>query len=273
VNIVCIGAHPDDCEFHAGGTCSKWARIGHRVLLVSLTNGDIGHYESGGMPLVRRRTAEAKRAAKIAGCEAAVLDYHDGELQPSLALRRDVVRLIRQWQADLVLCHRPNDYHPDHRYASLAVQDAAFMVTVPGFCPDTPRLEHNPVFVYMHDRFQRPVPFRCDIAVDVDDAMTAKWDMLDAMESQVYEWLPWLHGKRAKVPKDRLARKQWLIKSWDGLFRAPAEKARKELTAWYGATHAKKVRYAELFEICEYGYQPTRDEIAKIFPFFPAKRR
>src|SRR5687768_18217258 len=64
-------------------------------------------------------------------------------------------RSIREWKADLVMAHRPNDYHPDHRYTGILVQDAAYMVTVPSFCPDVPALEHNPVFMYFTDNFQK----------------------------------------------------------------------------------------------------------------------
>ena len=273
MNIVCIGAHPDDCEFHAGGTCIKWARAGHRVLLVSMTNGDIGHHEIGGGPLARRRLEEARKSAELAGCHELVLDHHDGELQPTLEVRREIVRIIRSWQADLVLTHRPNDYHPDHRYTSLAVQDAAFMVTVPGFCPDTPRLPRNPVFAFMFDHFKRPYPFQCDVAVDVGDAMETKWDMLHLMDSQMYEWLPWLLEKIDSVPADDKARRLWLEKMWEQRFRRPATAARKQLAQWYGPARAAKVRYAELFEICEYGHQPTREELARLFPFFPTKRK
>lgn len=272
MNIVAIGAHPDDCELFAGGTCIKWAKQGHRVLMVSLTNGDIGHFAMSGGTLAQRRAAEARMSAERGGCLDLVLDNHDGELQPTLNIRRDVVRIIRSHQADVVLCHRPNDYHPDHRYAAMIVQDAAYMVMVPNFCPDTPRLERNPVFAFMMDNFQKPYPHQADIAVDVGDVMDTKYFMLDAMESQVYEWLPWIDGKLDQVPEERDARMKWLRKNWDPFFRAPAERARKPLEKWYGKKKAGDIKYAELFEICEYGHQPNRDELARLFPFFSKKK-
>lgn len=272
MNIVCIGAHPDDAEVFAGGTCAKWARHGHNVLLVSMTNGDIGHYEMAGGPLALRRAAEARISAERGGMKDLVLDNHDGELEPTLANRKRVVRIIREFAADIVLTHRPNDYHPDHRYTSVIVQDAAFMVTVPFFCPEAPALRRNPVFLYLMDAFTKPAPFQPHVAVDVTDVMDIKWSMLDAMESQMYEWLPWLDGKRDTVPAEGAARRKWLEKTWAPFFAEPTAQARPLLEKWYGKKTAAKVRYAELFEICEYGHQPSSDEIRRLFPFLPEKR-
>ncbi|NOX55443.1 MAG: PIG-L family deacetylase, partial [Planctomycetes bacterium] len=165
LRIIVFGAHPDDCEFRVGGTAIKWAKAGHHVKLVSVTNGDIGHWKMAGGPLAQRRTAEVKRAGKILGVESQVLDIHDGELMPTLENRKLITRLIREWKADIVIAHRPWDYHPDHRYVGVLVQDAAYMVTVPFFCPDVPPLKRNPVFLYSSDRFQKPYPFQADVVV------------------------------------------------------------------------------------------------------------
>ncbi|MBP8128028.1 MAG: PIG-L family deacetylase [Candidatus Hydrogenedentes bacterium] len=270
MNVVIIGAHPDDAEFFAGGVSIKWTRLGHRVLFVSATNGDVGHHEVSGGALAQRRAAEARRSARIAGASERVLDYHDGEFLPTLEARKRIVRLIREFEADIVMTHRPWDYHPDHRYTAMAVQDAAFMVTVPLYCPDAPALRRNPVFLYLMDGFQRPYPFRADIAVAVDDVMDEKWAMLDAMESQVYEWLPWLEGRAGETPTDSGERKAFLRAMWDPFFLEPAQRGRDALAAWYGPERAAAVRYAELFEICEYGRQPAREELREFFPFFDA---
>lgn len=272
MNIACIGAHPDDAEVHAGGVCVKWARLGHRVLFVSMTNGDVGHHEMGGGPLAKRRNAEARLSAERAGVAHLILDYHDGELEPTLAVRKKVVEVIREFGGDIVLTHRPNDYHPDHRYTSIAVQDAAFMVTVPHFCPGVRALPKNPVFLYFMDDFEKPTPFQADIAVDISDVMDVKWSMLDAMESQVYEWLPWLDGTLDSVPQDKTGRRQWLEKTWGPRLAKPAKMARAALAKWYGKKTAAKIRYAEFFEICEYGRQPSTKEIMRLFPFLPKKR-
>lgn len=258
MNLICIGAHPDDPEVFAGGVMTMFARAGHKVLAVSLTNGDIGHHEMGGGALAQRRADEAHAAARIGGYESLVLDHHDGELVADMPLRREVVRLIRKHKADIVFTHRPNDYHPDHRYAAQAVQDAAFMVTVPQFCPDVPALRKNPLFLYLFDPFTQPTPFRADIAIPVDALMDVKWKLLDAMPSQFYEWLPWLDDRLGDVPclsKGARARRIWLERFFGPELELPAQHCRESLRAWFGK-RADTVRYAEAFQICEYGSRP-----------------
>jgi N-acetylglucosamine malate deacetylase 1 len=263
LRIVVFGAHPDDAEIRAGGCGILWAAQGHHVKLVSVTNGDIGHTRMCGKPLAERRTAEVQAAAKVLGITAQVLDNHDGELMPTLENRRTITRVIRGWNADLVIAHRPNDYHPDHRYVGVLVQDSAFMVTVPFFCPDTPYLQNNPVFLYCYDTFQKPAPFRPDIVVSIDDVIEKKLQMLDAHTSQMYEWLPYVAGTLDQVPADPKARLDWLRK---GLSRTVSEPVRQALRQWYGA-QADSIRNAETFELCEYGRRPSDDELRKLFPF------
>src|SRR5256714_1894369 len=184
LRIICFGAHPDDCELKASGVAALWAAQGHHVKFVSVTNGDIGHWRDAGGPLARRRTAEVQECARRLGITTEVLDVHDGELLPTLENRRTITRLIREWGADVVMSHRPNDYHPDHRYVGVLVQDAAYMVTVPHFCPDVPFLTGNPVFFYYPDGFQKPNPFKPDVVVNIDSVIERKLDALDALESQ-----------------------------------------------------------------------------------------
>ena len=210
LNIIAFGAHPDDCDQGAGGIAAKYAALGHRVRFVAVTNGDAGHQTEGGGALAARRRAEAQEAGRRIGIEYVVLDNHDGELVPSVDVRNQIIRQIRQWNADLVLAPRPNDYHPDHRYTGVLVQDAAYMVVVPNIASDTPALRKNPVFMYFQDGFQRPNPFTPDVAISIDDVIEKKLDMLDAHVSQFYEWLPWVAGNLDRVPKGAAERKQWL---------------------------------------------------------------
>ena len=200
VRVIVFGAHPDDCDQDAGGTATLLASLGHAVKFVSVTNGDAGHQSQGGGILAMRRTLEAKEAGKRLGVSYDVLDNHDGELTPTLEVRLQIIRKIREWGADVVIAPRPNDYHPDHRYTGVLLQDAAYMVGVPNVAPDTPPLKKNPVFLYSQDNFQRPNPFRPDIAVDITSIFEKKMDGLDAHESQVYEWLPWIGGYSKEVP-------------------------------------------------------------------------
>lgn len=264
-----IGAHPDDCEIKAGGTAAKWVDAGFRVTMVSVTNGDAGHYVMSGGELARRRKAECKESAKRGGTRSIVLDNHDGELSPLLSVRKEIVRIIREEKADIVVTHRPNDYHPDHRYTSQLVQDSAYMVTVPNFAPAVPALRRNPVYFYFMDDFEKPVPFQANIAVDVDDMMNVKFDMLDAMESQMYEWLPWHDGYLDDVPEGAKKRRKWLAKRWSAYFESYAERGRESLERRYGKKRASKVRYAEFFEVSEYGARPSEAFLQKLFPFLP----
>jgi LmbE family N-acetylglucosaminyl deacetylase len=269
LRIICFGAHPDDAEYKAGGVAAKWAAVGHHVKFVSVTNGDIGHWQIAGGPLAQRRTAEVQQAAKALGIETEVLDIHDGELLPTLENRRTITRLIRDWKADVVMSHRPNDYHPDHRYTGVLVQDAAFMVTVPFFCPDTPPLTNNPVFFYYSDGFQKPNPFTPDVIVSIDDAFAKKMNAVHALPSQVYEGgASGSEAFLAEIPKDDAGRRAWAVKHHGGRYAAVADKFRDALVKWYGPDRGKAVKYAEAFEICEYGRRPAADELKRLFPFF-----
>jgi len=266
LNVIAFGAHPDDCDIRAGGTGAKWVAAGHRVRFVSVTNGDAGHQSQGGGALAARRRAEAREAGRRAGIDYIVLDNHDGELMPDLHVREQIIRLIRDWKADVVLGPRSNDYHPDHRYTAVLLQDAAFMVTVPNVAPDTPALRRNPVFLFFEDHFQKPNPFTPDVAVSIDDTIGKKLDMIDAHVSQMYEWLPWLNGRLDAVPKDPAARRRWLEK--ERTFRiSPAVRA--ALLKYYGPDAGAEVQYAEAFEISEYGRRVDDAEVRRLFPFYP----
>lgn len=263
VRVIMIGAHPDDCDQKGGGTAILLASMGYAVKFVSVTNGDAGHQSEGGGVLAKRRMAEAKEAGKRFGVEYEVLDNHDGALLPSLDVRLQIIRKIREWNADVVIAPRPNDYHPDHRYTGVLVQDAAYMVAVPNVAADTPPLKKNPVFLYFQDFFQRPNPFRPDIAVDISAVFDKKIHAMDAHESQFYEWLPWIGGYAEKVPADKVERKKWL--ATNRAVRITPE-VRAKLEAAYGKEKAAQVQHAEAFEICEYGMQPAEKDIQRLFP-------
>lgn len=268
LRIIVFGAHPDDCEIKAGGVGAMWAAQGHHVKFVSLTNGDIGHWKMAGGPLAQRRKAEVEQAAEILGIAATqVLDIHDGELMPTLGNRREVVRLIREWKADVVLAHRSNDYHPDHRYTGLLVQDAAFMVIVPFFCPDVPHLEKNPVFMYLSDNFTKPAQLEPDVVVAIDEVIEKKLDALVALESQMGE--RGVFGHEGLIPKneqERAVRDQEVRERLRARFAGVADKYRSALIARYGPDEGSKVKYAEAFEVCEYGTQPKPAELNRMFP-------
>jgi LmbE family N-acetylglucosaminyl deacetylase len=271
VRIITFGAHPDDCEISAGGVAAKWAALGHKFKCVAVTNGDIGHSVLAGGALAQRRRAESQKAARILGIETEVLDNHDGELMVTLENRRTIARLIREWRADVVISHRPNDYHPDHRYTGVLVMDAAYMVQVPFFGPYVPPLSKNPVFLFTEDGFRKPNEFSGDIVVDIDDVLEKKLAVVEAMESQFYEG-GCCDVPAGGLPKDaagKAARARQLRDEWAGRFASTTARFRSRLAARYGPERSTRIRHAEAFEVCEYGRQPSEAEIRRLFPFFP----
>jgi LmbE family N-acetylglucosaminyl deacetylase len=255
LNVIVIGAHPDDCDNIAGGTAILLTKAGCRVKFVSMTNGDAGHQSMGGGALAKRRMLEAREAGKRFGVEYDVLDNHDGELMPTLENRLKVIREIRNWKADLVITHPPDDYHPDHRNTSLLVQDASYMVIVPNVAPDTPPLKKNPFFFY--PGFSSP-----EIAIGIDDVFDRKIFAMSAHESQFFEWLPWTNGTLDQVPAGKEERLKFLAKRYQPV----NENVRSVLVKWYGETKGNKVTFAETFRCTPYGKKPADEEIRKLFP-------
>src|SRR5262245_37050099 len=175
LRIIAFGAHPDDAELKASGVAALWAAQGHKVKFVAMTNGDVGHFAQAGGPLAKRRKAEVAECARILGIENEVLDIHDGELTPSLENRKTVSRLIREWQADIVMGHRPNDYHPDHRYTGVLLADSAVVVVAPFFVPDTPPTPRNPVYMYYSDNSLKPEPIAGAMGYGFRKLAEKKW--------------------------------------------------------------------------------------------------
>jgi LmbE family N-acetylglucosaminyl deacetylase len=261
--IIVIGAHPDDPDDEFAGTAVLFSQMGYAVKFLAVTNGDAGHHQMQGRALAERRYAETQEVAKRLGVTYDVLDNHDGMLLPTLDVRLQIIRKIREWKADVVVAPRPNDYHPDHRYTGVLVQDAAYMVAVPNIAYDVPPLRKNPVFLYSQDGFKRPNPFRPDIAVDITTTFEKRISAFDAHVSQFYEWMPWIDHYDNEVPAGKEERFQWLMKRYDEPINP---EVRSSLVKWYGADKAAKAKHAEAFEICEYGTQPTDAEIRKLFP-------
>jgi len=268
LHIIVIGAHPDDPD-EVGGAAYKWAQMGHDVLMVALTNGDAGHQSMKADELARTRREEARRAGEVSGVRYITLDNHDGQLMPTYENRLQVIKLIREQKADLVIYPRPYDYHPDHRYTGVLVNDAAYMVTVPTILPEVPFLEKNPVFLYTWDAFTHPEPFKADVVVAVDDVLEKKIDMYHQHTSQMYEWLPFNRGVLDQVPKSETERRKWLAQQWTS--NPNAEPFRNKLIELYGNDQGSKVKYCEAFQDSEYGTRLTKENIHHYFPFLPVK--
>jgi LmbE family N-acetylglucosaminyl deacetylase len=253
LRLLAIGAHPDDAEFKAGGLAALYRKAGHEVQFISVTNGEAGHHLVPGAPLVHRRRREAAAAAATLGLRYEVWDHPDGRLEPTLARREQMIRAIRSFRPDLLLTHRPNDYHPDHRATSQLVQDAAYLLTVPAICPEVPHLPRDPAIAYLSDEFTRPYPFVPTVVIDIRGVFDQKIAMLHAHASQFYEWLPYNGGYSGDVPEGDPARREWLADRIGTLSARLAHRLRDRLIQTYGPTVGPLVDRAEAFEACEYG--------------------
>jgi LmbE family N-acetylglucosaminyl deacetylase len=270
VRVLVIGAHPDDADIKAGGTAAKWCALGHTVKLVSVCDGAAGHHTSHGPPLAARRRAEAEAAASVIGATYEILGEPDGELQPTLDARRKIIRLIRSFRPDLVITHRTTDYHPDHCYTGLLVQEAAYLLTVPAICPDTTHLEQSPVILYFSDAFQHPCRFDPHVIVDIEDTLDRLVAMLHFHASQFYEWLPFNAGCSEQVPTDNEARIRWLTERIRRRIRPLADRYRELIEQTYGPERGANVKYVEAFQVSEFGSPLDATTRAKLFPFLPA---
>ena len=268
LRIIAFGAHPDDAELKAGGVAAMWAAQGHKVKLVAMTNGDIGHFSQAGGPLAQRRIAEVQECARIFGTEVEVLDIHDGELVPSLENRKTVARLIREWQADIVMAHRPYDYHPDHRYTGVLLNDSAVVVAAAFFTPDTPHTPRNPIFMSYSDNFKDPIAFTPTIVVDIGEVAEKKWQCISAMPSQFGDKDSWQGRTRPDVPAGDAERQAYLLELAKQRTAAVADEHRDRLIELYGEQRGRNVKYAEAFQLNQYGRQASLEELKRMFPGF-----
>jgi LmbE family N-acetylglucosaminyl deacetylase len=193
-----IFAHPDDIEFGVAGTAATWAKQGCEVIYVVITDGNVGSHEAGmtSAELATIRRSEQTAAADVVGATCVFLGYDDGFLQPTLELRKDLVRLIRRHKPTAVVCGDPTLFfpsdtyinHPDHRAAAQAALDAVFPASEMALLyPDLAAegLEgHKVNFVYVHWG-QEP-----NIYVDIGDVVDLKIEALQQHKSQLGDWDP-----------------------------------------------------------------------------------
>ena len=273
MKVLMIGAHQDDNEFQCGGLASKLIKNGHTVQFLSMCNGCGGHHILGPKEISARRAGESAKVAELLGIKYDVWDNDDCNLVADLETRKRTIRYIREFNPDLVITHRTNDYMPDHRATAQLVQDASYLLTVPNECPDVPAMRFMPVILCNEDRFTNPV-FRADIVVDVDSEVDIKMEIANINVSQVYEWLPYTHGE--EVPETDEERFEWLkgakitsettdeeimsaSRGYAVRYAKPAAYHRKRLIELYGKERGSKIRYAEAYEISEYGNLMTEE--------------
>ncbi|MCO5217239.1 MAG: PIG-L family deacetylase [Thermomicrobiales bacterium] len=181
LRVLVIGAHPDEADMYSGGTSALYARMGHAVKFLSLTNGDAGHFSMNRFALAARRFEEAQEAARRLGVlEYEVWDVHDSELMPTLEMRQRVIRAIREWKADVVISLHPDGGgHPDNRAAGRIVDEAMAFVTNTYALPGVEPLAQRPAHLYMIDYITMRVQ-RHDVVIDIQETIEQKLLACDA---------------------------------------------------------------------------------------------
>lgn len=270
MRVILIGAHPDEADMYGGGTAARFAEMGHEVKMVSLTNGDAGHFEMERFALAARRYQEAQEAANRLGVlEYDVLDTHDSELMPTLELRKKVIQLIREWNADVVISLNPNGGgHPDNRACGKVVDEAMAFVTNRYALLGVAPLEKRPAHLYMIDYITMRV-HRHDVVIDIGSTIEKKLLACDANASQFYEASARQYCALEDVPTSwETGRREFILEHWaDTIYTLPH--MRDRLAELYGAEQAQKVEFAETFQFSDDSEIPTDDEIRRIFPMLP----
>jgi LmbE family N-acetylglucosaminyl deacetylase len=198
-SAMAIHAHPDDIEFTCAGTLARWAKLGSHIVYVLCTSGDVGIDEPG---MTREkatliREAESREAARIAGVNDVVfLREPDGLLQPTLDLRKKLVREIRRYQPEVIMCGDPtivwsgSDYinHPDHRAAAMAALDATFPAAgQPNLFEE---LEQEGLKASKVRKVYAHVWEKADVYVNIEETIDIKVAALRAHKSQLKDWDP-----------------------------------------------------------------------------------
>ncbi len=266
-HLLCIGAHPDDCEIQTSGLAALWTGLGGSARFASMTDGSAGHQELGGGKLANIRRAEARAGAAAVGADSVVFDNLDGSLLPTLENRHRVIRAVRDYQPDVIVTHRTNDYHPDHRYTGVTVQDACYMVMVPNVVPGCPVPDREPVVIFMSDRFTKPSPLDPDLVFDIDPVIEKKLDAITSHVSQMVEWLPWIERYADELPEDESERRSYVRARAARKPAAEADRFRDALVAKYGQPRGGEIRHAEAYEVSEYGAPLTEALSRSLFPF------
>ncbi len=269
LRIMVIGAHPDDADIYAGGIMLKYVEMGATVKMVSMTNGEKGHTTMQPAELAARRYRETQRAKEGFGiAEYLVLDHPDCELEVNLETRREVTRLLREFSPHVIFTHRTCDYHADHRAVATLIMDAAYLLRVPSWCPETPVARTYPAIYFLRDSFQYPRPLQPDLVVDVGPEMDRMLTALCAHESQFFEWMSFNRGLTEAVPEDLAGRKEYIGRHWlRPLKSRDALRFAARVAEVYGQERAAAIKYIEVFELSEYGSQPTADQLPQLFPF------
>ncbi len=183
MNILAIGAHPDDVENGCGGTLAKFAKQGHKVFTATATNGNVGSATLSKDEIAAVRKEEARRAAAHIGAEYICLDYNDEMFFEDEAVRLAFIDLVRYCKADLILTHNPKDYNPDHELTSKIITDIPVMIPVEKIKTKSPAHDVIPLVAYfepVHGLGFQPTEW-----VDISEEMEVKLAMMNEHKSQI----------------------------------------------------------------------------------------
>ncbi len=186
MNILAIGAHPDDIEESCGGTLAKYAKLGHKVFTATATNGNIGSATLPMDEIAKIRKEEARRAASIIGAEYVCLDYDDEMFFEDRAARIAFIDLVRYCKADVILTHSPKDYNPDHELTSKIITDVAVMIPIEKIKTKSKPYDKIPIIAYfepVHGLGFIPTEY-----VDITETMETKLAMCNEHKSQI-SWM------------------------------------------------------------------------------------
>lgn len=182
LNILAVGAHPDDVECLCAGTLAKYAAQGHRIFIATATSGNIGSARHSMEEIARIRKQEALNSAAVIGAEYICLDYDDEMFFEDRSVRMAFLNLVRHCKADVIFTHPLHDYNPDHMLTAKIIHDIAVMTPIAHLKTEAPPYDVIPSIWYCEP--EGSFDFQPTDYVDITDFFETKMKMLGCMESQ-----------------------------------------------------------------------------------------
>lgn len=232
MNILAVGAHPDDIELNCAGTLAKYASMGHNVFICTATSGNIGSATLPKDEIGAIRKAEAAKSAAIIGAEYICLDYDDELFYEDVNVRIDFINMVRHCRPHIILTHNPHDYNPDHMLTSKIINDIQVMLPIAKIETKEKPWEIMPSVYYFEPA--KGMGFVPTDYVDISEHFETKCQMLLCHESQ----------------------KQWMADNYAGFSPDDTFIEDMKITAAYRGMQCG-VKYAEAFIRCNDAYRMT----------------
>jgi len=232
MNILAVGAHPDDIEIFCGGTLAKCAARGDKIFCCTATNGNIGSATLPKDEIAAIRKKEAAKAASLVGAEYICLDFDDELFYEDVNARIKFINMVRHCQPDVILTHNPHDYNPDHELTSKIINDIEVMLPIAKIETEEPPCPKMPVIYYFET--EKGLGFVPTDYVDITDHFETKKQMVLCHESQ----------------------KQWMADNYAGFSVDDTFIEDMVITSQYRGMQCG-VKYAEAFIRCNDAYRVT----------------